>query len=313
MRKKVVVTGFVSLLALAMAPFFLSCAHRGANAVQTSESLAFQQPSFDGTLRVGTFNIAHGRGGVLGASNWNHETLEKRISRLQAIGGLVAELDLDVLVLNEVDFSASWSHEIDQAKVISERAGFPYLIRQRNYDVALPFFSLRFGNAILSKYPVERAWLEPFTPHSKLEKWAFGNHDSVAADIRLDAENSVRIWAVHLEVRDQGSRVLAANRIREEIETQNTPTVILGDFNSKLTPKGVEGGNKSVIDLLSVDGGLERFPHWGEEPAEFTFPSGNPERTIDWILLSKQLRLQSGEVVATTLSDHLPVIAEIRF
>jgi len=58
------------------------------------------------------------------------------------------------VVLNEADFDATWSGGINQAQWIAKHAGYPYHVEQRNYDVSLPFFKPRFGNAILSRWPI---------------------------------------------------------------------------------------------------------------------------------------------------------------
>ena len=103
-------------------------------------------------LRIGTFNIAHGRGTA--SSNWQGGDEAERLARLREIAQLVQERQLDVLVLNEVDFSAAWSSHLNQAEFIASAAGFPYRVEQRNIDAATPLFSFRFGNAVLSKYPI---------------------------------------------------------------------------------------------------------------------------------------------------------------
>jgi endonuclease/exonuclease/phosphatase family metal-dependent hydrolase len=45
---------------------------------------------------------------------------------------------------------------------------------------------------------------------------------------------------------------------------------------------------------------------------EATFPSWRPQRCLDHILLSPTLTLESVQVLAQPISDHLPVAVEIR-
>jgi endonuclease/exonuclease/phosphatase family metal-dependent hydrolase len=42
-----------------------------------------------------------------------------------------------------------------------------------------------------------------------------------------------------------------------------------------------------------------------------TFPSASPDRAIDWIFASGALRIRHHRVIASDLSDHLMVVAEI--
>lgn len=64
-----------------------------------------------GMLRVACYNIAHGRG--LAESNWDGGDAATRIGRLDDIAALLVKLDADVVVLNEVDFDASWSNHVN--------------------------------------------------------------------------------------------------------------------------------------------------------------------------------------------------------
>jgi len=45
---------------------------------------------------------------------------------------------------------------VNQAAWTADRAGYPHYATQRNYDVSLPFFKMRFGNAVLSRWPIDR-------------------------------------------------------------------------------------------------------------------------------------------------------------
>jgi endonuclease/exonuclease/phosphatase family metal-dependent hydrolase len=87
-------------------------------------------------LRIATYNIAHGRG--LAESNWDGGSPADHEARLQAIAAELRAWPVDVVVLEEVDFDASWSHRVNQAEVLARAAGFPYWIEQSNYDLRFP-------------------------------------------------------------------------------------------------------------------------------------------------------------------------------
>ena len=79
-----------------------------------------EQKSFNGTLKLGTFNIAHGRG----TNEPNFSRPEGRRERLGRIATLLKEQDVDIAVLNEVDFDAAWTGHENQAGIIAQAAGF---------------------------------------------------------------------------------------------------------------------------------------------------------------------------------------------
>ena len=93
----------------------------------------------EGVIRVGTYNIAHGRGGALGTSNWTGSNRKQVTAHLRKTGDFIRDQQLDLIVLNEVDISAAWSRHLNQARAIAETAGFPYVAEQRNTDIAAPF------------------------------------------------------------------------------------------------------------------------------------------------------------------------------
>ena len=270
---------------------------------------------YDGNLRIGAYNIAHGRGPVFGASNWDGTLAEKK-KRMEEIGVLLQQLRLDVVVLNEADFSSLWSGHVDQAQAIAESAGFPYMVRQRNIDVAVPLARLRFGNAVLSRYPIVDATLHRFPDLSPRERWLVGGHDSVIVRIALPHGNTVAVWAVHLEVRSEAVRAQAAGEIVAYARASHEPLIVAGDFNS--APRGfphhhkTARGGGSALDVLLDSGLFGVFPPAVEPGSHFTFPSQQPARTIDWILTSNMWETSGGTVVDADFSDHLPLVVTAR-
>ena len=111
------------------------------------------------TIRVLTYNVAHGRGAT--DDNWEGTAAEKR-NRIEEIATLIADAEAHVVVLNEVDFSSTWSGHQNQAEAIARKAGFPYWVEQRNLDFRFVYGSWKFGNAVLSKFPVNGARLVGF-------------------------------------------------------------------------------------------------------------------------------------------------------
>lgn len=272
----------------------------------------------DGTLRIATFNIAHGRGAEPDASNWVKAERD-RIARLKDIGEMLAELDADIVVLNEVDFDAVWSGQIDQADLIAEHGGYPHIARQRNYDVAVPLVKWRFGNAILSRYPISSAREVSFEPLSAWESIVWGNHDSMIADITLPDGTAVVVWAVHLEVQDEAIRIKAAQRIVQEANAISEPLFVLGDFNSGPSTfphtEPTDAG-ETAFDILVASEDFNSFPATDVVPTPgdgmFTYPSAQPVRTIDWILIPRDWEFESAAVHQPDFSDHLPVVATVK-
>ncbi|MHC4952209.1 MAG: endonuclease/exonuclease/phosphatase family protein [Planctomycetota bacterium] len=267
--------------------------------------------TFD-TLRVGCYNIAHGRGGKLGSTNWKGGNRATKTKRIKQIGQLLNEAQLDIIVLNEVDFSSFWSGHLDQAQAIAQEAGYPYIVEQRNIDVAIPFVSLRFGNAILSKYPIsETVFLDYPHPSKTQEILVGGFKDGVAATVTLPDGKQIQVAAVHLSLEGEAYRDASVKMILDLQQHSQLPMIAMGDFNSTASgyPAHHTGpAGQNSIDTLMANPSLSTQPHGlPVNPKDFTFPSEKPVRVIDWIFTSSHWRIQEKNVIESTLSDHLPV------
>lgn len=263
---------------------------------------------FKQKLSIGSYNIAHGRGAKLGARNWQGGDKQQRRHRLENIGKLLSENNLDIVVLNEVDFSATWSHNINQAEVIAKAGNYPYIATQRNIDIYTPVAQLRFGNAILSRYPIDTADLKRFVPKSRLESLFAGNHDSLLATISLNNKQKIKLWAVHLEFRDEKTRIKAVEAMLEEQRQLNDEIILAGDFNSEPALKLDE---QTAITQL-IDSSYYKYFPVEKSSDTFTFPTEHPKETIDWIFIPKKYQLLSGAILKADFSDHLPISIELR-
>ena len=258
-----------------------------------------------GSFTVAAYNIAHGRGAEKGTSNWSGDGVEKA-EKAKAIGRFLAESGIDIVVLNEVDFDASWSGRQDQASLIAETGDFPFIARQINFNLALPGFSLKFGNALLSRFPIIHAERVPLPAYSQPEALFFGNHDAIRATIAIDSTSELDLWGLHLEVRDQATRVSAVERIVDQLN-ESRPIILAGDLNSEFSES--PSAETALETLLRSN--LIETPPVACEPSG-TFPSMAPKRSLDWIVHSSLLERVECGVVAIELSDHLPVVSRFR-
>lgn len=263
-------------------------------------------------LRIGTYNIAHGRG--LAESNWDG-TLAEREARLKQIASLLLELQLDVVVLNEVDFNSTWSGGLNEARLIATQAGFPYVAEQVSYDTGLPFFSVRFGNVILSRYPIVNAELIDFPTYLQWEALVGGKKRGLLCELQLNETETVRVLAVHLEHRDETTRVGSAEMIIALARQEGSPLIAAGDFNS--TPLGypyaqIGDGQHNAMTRL-FDSGLflvDLSPTPNKE--DLTFRADDPYSLIDWVLVPYGAHVRNRSVPNVLFSDHKPVVVELQ-
>ncbi|MEM9914360.1 MAG: endonuclease/exonuclease/phosphatase family protein [Planctomycetota bacterium] len=255
------------------------------------------------------YNIAHGRG--LAQDNWSGGTPEERLQRLDEIADLLLNLDADVVVLNEVDFDASWSHRVNQAQYLAEAAGYRYIAEQRNLDFRMLWRTWKFGNAVLSRHPITHSELIDFPEFSAAESLLAGKKRGLACTLDVNGR-SIRVLAVHLSHRSESLRSRSADLL---VVPPTEPTILAGDFNS--TPTGFPYSQSSehhgnAIDKIDATGLFTRRPVDPPiDQGELTFHADEPKNIIDWIMATHELTMLDYRVVDSLLSDHRPIVADL--
>jgi len=255
------------------------------------------------------YNIAHGRGAATAASNFAGGSAQERVARLGTIAALLRDQNADVVALNEVDFDAVWSDGLNQAEELAHLAGYPYLVEQRNFDVGLGPFALRFGNAILSHYPISNCRKVGLPAYSRIETLLVGRKRGAICTIG----DRFRLVALHLDPRSEELRIESARVLNRLAEEEQLPIVLAGDVNS--TRGGFPQAERGAAGLTAIDILTQTYsgpPLFGTSDArlasQLTFPSQAPHACIDWIL-SDQLAVTDRFVLPGLHSDHLAVRA----
>lgn len=286
-----------------MSPFRLVAVH--------SEPTSSPPPSHGKTFRVAAYNIAHGRGTA--ASNSEGGTQAERERRLSEIANLLKKIDAEVVILNEVDFDSSWSHGINQAEFLARAAGYPFRVEQRNLDLRFLWMTWRFGNSILSRYPLTDTQLIELPAYSFWESLLVGKKQAISSVIHLNGR-PVRIIGAHLSHRSTSLRVESARSIMKQIQTLDTPTILAGDMNS-MPPPFMESQAKTNLTAMQVFEASRQFSFPPVSipfpPAEMTFHSEAPKWMIDWILIPENWSFYSFAVDPSTLSDHRLIYADL--
>lgn len=224
-------------------------------------------------LRVATWNI-HGAVG------------SDRVRCAQRIAAVVAELDADVIALQEVPLGGHGSPDV--LATLREATGW-HAVEGPTLDTA----ERRFGNAVLTRWPVLA---------SRGLDLSFGSREPRGAlDVDIDhAGDTLRIVATHLGLRAHERRSQIARLLRA-FDRPDLPVILAGDINEWFV------WGRALRMLVS---------HFRAAPAPRTFPSRWPVLSLDRIWIHPGERLVGvrahRSALARIASDHLPLVAEIR-
>jgi endonuclease/exonuclease/phosphatase family metal-dependent hydrolase len=290
------------------------------------------------TLTVMTYNIGYLSGQtnnepVVRPRSLFRENMEKALS-------LLRRADPDVVGLQEIDYGAARSFDVQQLDTLATRRGYPAAAQAVNWDErylpfpygrpAVHFGRVLSGQAVLSRFPVrghERVELARTSRPYVTDRFYL---DRLAQVVRLEVGGrAVAVINVHLEAFEEATREAQAEEVRalyRRLTAEGLPTLVIGDFNSVLPaarpalPAGERrafAGDSTMATLLQ---GTGLRPALVDSTAGAdslrTYPADAPTRKIDHILYPPAALKRIGARVdcgaAPPPSDHCAVVARFR-
>jgi endonuclease/exonuclease/phosphatase family metal-dependent hydrolase len=222
-------------------------------------------------LRVVTYNI-HSGTDILGRQ------------RLADQAAVLRDARADLVLLQEVDGQA-------QADRLASLVELPHVA----FGPTRRSRAGQFGNAILCRWPLEAV-------HNRLVDaiWRSGEPRAVLLATLACGEQPVHALATHFGLLP-GEAALAAQTVLAIAAERHGPLIMGGDLNR---PSVAAAGHRLLrsvlVDCATVRGCLARP----------TFPAARPVLRLDY-LYARDLRAQALTVIASTASDHRPLLAEL--
>ena len=244
------------------------------------------------SLRVLTYNIYGARA-----------TSPANAADLDAIAEVIRRQNPDFVTLNEVDvFTNRTGKDVHQARDLAEKLGMEW-----HFSKAIDRDGGEYGDAVLSKYPIleKRSYRLPCAAEQPGE-----DRSLCVIRVQIDGKD-LYVASTHLDhLSGDASRLVQATEIRRIRDTELEGDLILcGDLNAIPSSNVIA----TMTSFLTNTGPIDQY----------TFPSDDPSRKIDYIMYApiEHFGVQNCQVVSrgdqqvggVDASDHRPVIADIRF
>ncbi|HSW14703.1 MAG TPA: endonuclease/exonuclease/phosphatase family protein [Solimonas sp.] len=241
-----------------------------------------------GRLKLLTFNMQVG----LQTQRYSHYLSRAWRHALPSAGartGLASAAELvrgfDFVAIQEADAGSLRTRFVNQIEYLAEHGGYAH----HGFGVTRDLRPMaRHCLGFLSRHPariIDDHALPGLLPGRR------------ALQVELEVGGaSLQVFVVHLAL-GQGTQRQQLHHIAELVSPEQ-PTVIMGDFNCDSAS-------------LRRHPALRRAGFWIADDTPLTYPSWSPRRSIDHILLSPALELHRLQALPPTLSDHLPLTAEI--
>ena len=250
----------------------------------------------NGTLKVLTLNVAHGRKDGTNQIFLNKQTIE---TNLTDVADMLIKTDADIVALQEADGPSGWSGKFDHVASIARQAAYPWHYRA-NHATSRMF---TYGTAILSRLPISKTIEHTFKPSPPtLNKGFLLTRVSWKPDANTDKEMYIDVVSVHLDFSRSSVRQQQITEMATAFAKREYPMIILGDFNSDWL------SDESVVKTLADKAGFKVY----EPAADNMYTYVSKKRRLDWILISNELSFVNYRVLPDVISDHFAVVAEVK-
>ncbi len=205
----------------------------------------------------------------------------------------ISSIDADIVALNEVGKHVPKEIK-EHAGFIAEQCGYPY----HHFAQATTFGSFPYGNAILSKYPIEKLSVVPVKKFVQILPGIYEPRCILSAHVHAGVP--LRVICTHLGLMPDEQR-LGIKKVAELVEASSVPTVFMGDMN-------IDGSRPIITDKLGLrlhDACVLTNTH------PVTYPSARPRKRLDYIFVSEGIEVCGIYTANVIASDHLPLVAEI--
>ncbi len=224
--------------------------------------------------------------------------------------------DFDIVNLQEVSSKTlnKYHTDLDLFKELKKRLGFKGELTK---TISANDEDIYFGNATLFKPEFSLVdknvvWLKPFAKYSELPKDHFEDLPRNALHLTLLNENKkFNIINTHLAwgitPLDEQYKVDQANILFNYLKTVSTPFILTGDFNVTPQTQVIRKFN-SIARNLTVENKIKNTLNAQTHRVEELFPPG---LAVDYVFVTRNLKINSFEVVEEKLSDHLGLKVEL--
>jgi endonuclease/exonuclease/phosphatase family metal-dependent hydrolase len=208
----------------------------------------------------------------------------QRVENLDAIADFAAPFDM--VGLQEVDSGSLRSGFINQSKYLATHANMPFWCHQSNRKVGTVAYA---GNGFLSRF-------EPDAVEEHRLPGVIPGRGTLLARFGLGT-GGLDVAVVHLAL-GKRARAQQLKFLSRELDSGRN-LVVMGDFNTSADSPSVREFCETMA-LRAPTHGMASYPSW------------QPQRAIDHILVSESLEVGRAEVYGEVFSDHRPVALEIK-
>lgn len=210
---------------------------------------------------------------------------------LSDMAALIRLQEPDLVFLTEINKECG-PCPVDQVRFLAEATKMHSWAFAENYSWGLPFYRIRSGNALLSRFPLRGLKTQELAGDAPF--WNPMGRRRVLWVELLVGSAPLLVGSLRNDSFDYEKNAHHVEQILEHIGDR--PAILGGDFNAPPESDSMKRFRSSGQFSGSFDG-----------PA--TYPSNEPERCIDYVLAPAAWKLLEHTVIDSELSDHRPMVS----
>ena len=209
------------------------------------------------------------------------------------IADTIKKCEADIIGLQEIRDEGQDADYQSQAKIIAEKLGYHYYY----FAEAIRFKGVNpYGNAIISRYPIISAETI-MIPDPEIKKYDGYYETRCLLKATIDVRNGLNVLVSHFGL-NPDEHENAVETVVSNIPKEHC--VLMGDFN--MAPD-----NQILNPIMQ---GLQDTAKFFST-YKLSFPSDTPKVKIDYIFVSKDLKVEYADIPEIISSDHRPHVATI--
>jgi endonuclease/exonuclease/phosphatase family metal-dependent hydrolase len=197
----------------------------------------------------------------------------------------IKSVNPDIVGLIEVDFGSYRVEKFNQAEMIARELNHQVVCKSKYAESSMarkvPVLNKQ-GNAILTGLPIVA------------RRYHFFNEGVKRLVIEVELQEAT-VFLVHLSLKFR-HRQYQLNDLHALIADCEKPVIVAGDFNALW-------GDRELQLFLAASG-----LNSANVQSQFSYPSRNPHRELDYIFHSPEIRSTAFQVPQIKLSDHVPLV-----
>ena len=206
----------------------------------------------------------------------------------------IKKCEADIIGLQEIRDESQNAEYQAQAKILAKALGFHYYFAEAiRFDGKNPY-----GNALISRFPITSAETI-LIPDPKTKKYDGYYETRCLLKATIDVGSGLNVLVSHFGL-NPDEQENAVETVVSNIPKEHC--VLMGDFNMQ--------PDNPILNPI-----MQRLYDTAQDfsAPKLSFPSDTPTVKIDYIFVSKDLKVQCADIPEIVSSDHRPHVATIEF